>query len=141
VSAAQQITRCHCWGQASAVWHGAAQHAISEPYTLFVCKSCPECGVQNVHGVHVLCFMQKSVEKGLFEMTSKKNLTYVKAKDGLDEGKKKQTHTHTHKLAQQVIFSESNSLTIKMAELTTTHTTTDLGLWWPYTDQGKPHGE
>jgi len=24
-----------------------------------------------------------------------------------------------------------------MAELTTTHTTTDLGLWWPYTDQGK----
>ena len=24
-----------------------------------------------------------------------------------------------------------------MAELTTTHPTTDLGLWWPYTDQGK----
>ena len=24
-----------------------------------------------------------------------------------------------------------------MAKLTTTHTTTDLGLWWPYTDQGK----
>ena len=24
-----------------------------------------------------------------------------------------------------------------MTEMTITHTTTDLGLWWPYTDQGK----
>ena len=46
-------------------------------------------------------------------------------------------NTHTHKLAQQVIFSESNSLTKKMTGLTTTHTTTDLGLWRPNTDQGK----
>ena len=46
----------------------------------------------------------------------------------------KHTQTSTHKLAQQVIFSESNS---QMAELTTTHTKTDLGLWVPYTDQGK----
>ena len=28
-----------------------------------------------------------------------------------------------------------------MTKMTITHTTTDLGLWWPYTDQGKPHGE
>ena len=61
--------------------------------------------------------------------------------NGLDEGNKKEkktgkhTQTSTHKLAQQVIFSESNS---QMAKLTTTHTKTDLGLWRP---RGKPHGE
>ena len=60
---------------------GMAQHAKREggvyacQYALRVCKSCPKCCV------NVLCFMWRSVKKGLCEVTSEK-LSYVKAKDG-----------------------------------------------------------
>ena len=49
---------------------------------------------------------------------------------------KKQTHKKKHKLTQQVC---SYIFRIKETgpKMTTTHTTTDLGLWWSYTDQGK----